>query len=297
MSQTLCRSKTLEKRYNPKFEVNMMVSPRQKKRPIFNNVYIRQSTNKYQPFRDTQYATISLMIDNGATGKSSSQKQLEEQSMQLWQDTPRLRFVITAAIYGASIGIFTIIVNFLVQSDDKYPYLVQHMPLGRTIIFSGSGAAGGLLISALAAFWLHGGGLSLFPDRKRKRLNFRNWVLLGVGYGLIFTVIMGGLILPLTFNMLNFSDGIMNPMELIHTNVDAVLRGPVFAIVLGVRLLFTAVIAGIMFGVGAWLIDIFHSSSNHIAVSYGTWVIALALASAVIGIATIGPEQVLTHLG
>ena len=237
------------------------------------------------------------MISNGAIGDSSSQKQLEDQSIPLWHDTPRLRFVVTTAIYGASIGAFTMIVNYLVQSATAYPYVAQHMPLGRTIIFSGSGAAGGLLISALAAFWLHGEGLSLFPNRKRKRLSFYFWMFLGLGYGLIFTIIMGGLILPLTFNILNFSDGIMNPMELIHTNIDAVLRGPVFALILGVRILFTSLIAGLMFGAGGWLIDFFHSSSDHNTVSYGTWIIALVLALVVIGMATIGPEQALANLG
>ena len=212
-----------------------------------------------------------------------------------WAYGPRLRFAATTAIYGAAMGAFAVIVNFLSQA--QFPFEAQHMTLGRTVIFSLAGALGGLLVTAPFAFWLHGGDLTLFPERTRKPLGFWSWIFLGLGYGLIFPFLMGAYVLPFTFNILDFGGGFISANELVSINIDTVLRGPAFAVVLGTRLLFTALIAGAMFGAGGWVIDRFHSSSDEATARYGTWAMALALAVAVFAVLAIVPESALANLG
>ena len=236
------------------------------------------------------------MSNDEAAGDSSANSGLVwvEPAM-AWAYGPRLRFAATTAVYGAAIGAFAVIVNFLSQT--QFPFEAQHMTLGRTAIFSLAGALGGLLITAPFAFWLHGGDLTLFPERTREPLGFWPWISLGLGYGLIFPFLMGSYVLPFTFNIIDFANGFISANQLISINIDTVLRGPAYAVVLGTRLLFTALIAGAMFGAGGWVIDRFHSSSDEATARYGTWAVALALAVAVFAVLAIVPESALANLG
>ena len=60
---------------------------------------------------------------------------------------------------------------------------------------------------------------------------------------------------------------------------------------------FTWLLAGALFGTGAWVIDMLNASPNLIASKYGTWAVALSLGSAVVAFAVFGPPETLRSLG
>ena len=80
------------------------------------------------------------------------------------------------------------------------------------------------------------------------------WLLVGIAYG-FFTVFLIGASLPFAFafqiNILDFrSIG-----KMLDDIIDAFFRAPLSSFTFGVFALYVGIIAGILYGVGAWIID------------------------------------------
>ena len=148
------------------------------------------------------------------------------------------------------------------------------------------------------------------------------WLFIGLTYG-IFTVFLIGASLPFVFafqiNILDFrSIG-----KLIDDLIDAIFRMPLSAFTFGVFALYIGFIAGIIYSVGAWIIDMLNrmnyahayadpwveiigdmlpftrkwaSASAPWLSVVGPWAIALLVGGAVLLYATIGPIEFLARL-
>ena len=145
------------------------------------------------------------------------------------------------------------------------------------------------------------------------------WLFVGMTYG-IFTVFLIGASLPFVFafqiNILDFrSIG-----KLIDDIIDAFFRAPLSSFTFGVFALYIGFIAGIFYGVGAWIIDMFNRMNYLHAYSdpwieaigdklpitrrwataaapwlsvVGPWIVALVVGGGVLYFASTGPVEYL----
>ena len=123
------------------------------------------------------------------------------------------------------------------------------------------------------------------------------WVGIGVVYSFVLSLILGGLFLPLTFLFTEFTRGVISVPILLSEALDTTMRWPFLSVVVGIQLLFTAMAAGVLFGLGAWVIDWFNSSADSVSAKYGTWVVAMALCGLVVALLAVVPESTLARLG
>ena len=145
------------------------------------------------------------------------------------------------------------------------------------------------------------------------------WLFVGISYG-IFTVFLIGASLPFTFAFqINFLD-FRSIGKLIDDIIDAFFRAPLSAFTFGVFALYIGFIAGILYSVGAWIIDMLNrmnypnayadpwvealgdmlpftrkwaSASAPWLSVVGPWAIALAVGGAILLYAATGPIEFL----
>ena len=211
-------------------------------------------------------------------------------------DWERLRFAACVSIYGAAIGAAAILVNLL--SHTEALEIPQHLPLGRSLLLGITGALAGVAITLPVAYWIYGGVRVFARKKEREARGIRTWVVLGIGFGFVYSLVMGAYFLSTSADLMRFSDGELTLSELGIRYLDVTAgRWVVLAHVLGMRLLFTGFVAGLLFGPGAWAINRFSTSADPSTARYGSWVIALALAGMVITVAAFAPETTLARFG
>ena len=236
----------------------------------------------------------NLIVDMSTTlGKNLSVKQ-ELQGIDY--DLERIRFAAGITIYGASIGACAILINFL--SRVQFPGVPEHLGLGASIFFGSAGAFAGSVIIAPIAYWLYG-GLPTFkftPVPKRGPRSIVAWGQLGVGYGLLLPILLG-VILPLWFRFFAFYEGGINMPTLISSLIDLTIGSIYLAPIFGLEYFFTSIVAGVLFAVGALIIDIFNSSQDRATAQYGSWIIMIGLCALLIALLIIVPETKLAKIG
>jgi hypothetical protein len=65
----------------------------------------------------------------------------------------------------------------------------------------------------------------------------------------------------------------------------------------GALAIYTWLLAGALFGTGAWIIDKLNASPNPIASKYGAWAFAISMGMIVAAIAAFGPPEILRNFG
>ena len=154
----------------------------------------------------------------------------------------------------------------------------------------GGGAATGIIVGALVAAAVHFEG-------HRWPLGIVAWLLFGLGFGMAFALLEGGLSSPISTLILEFYRGVLNPVEVSKGLSDAAIAWPVRAIVGGAAIMFSSAVAGVLFGAGAWLIDRFHTSAHQPTARYGSWVISILLGLAVLSFAIMASPEFLARFG
>ncbi len=202
-------------------------------------------------------------------------------------DWPRIRFTACVTSYAGALGAAAVLVSFLVKTDIiiREP---EHMTLIPSVFLSSAGGLGGVLIAWPLARWLSEGS-----DRPH---NLLIWWLLGVGFGIILPFLTGAL-LPLSAVFMELALGTIGAGELLSETLNAVFRTPIYMVTHGAYALLTSLLAGGLFGTGAWIIDRFNAASNPSVSRYGPWAVALVLGFAVVAIAAFGPPETLERLG
>ena len=113
------------------------------------------------------------------------------------------------------------------------------------------------------AYWIYGSVRVFARKKEREARSIQFWIVLGITYGLVYSLVMGAYFLPTASDLMRFGDGELTLSELgiKYLNVTAG-RWVVLAHVLGMRLLFTGIVAGLIFGPGAWAINRFSTSAE-----------------------------------
>ena len=185
------------------------------------------------------------------------------------RDTRRVRFAASIAVYGGAIGAAAILVNFLSQVDVYQA--PERLALGPSAMFAISGFLAGGMITWPTAFWIYG-GLGFFYPKLRESRSLLVWGLLGFCYGVLFPLVMGALFLPVTLVFVDFANGLVSVPGLLTRFIDlATGLWAAVAFTFGFRLFFTGLMAGGLFGVGAWIIDNFNTSADPMTAKYGAW--------------------------
>lgn len=211
-------------------------------------------------------------------------------------DRARIRFALTVTIYGATVGAMALLVNLLSQA--QFEHVAAHMPWPKTALFGVAGAIGGVVTAGPFAYWLYGRAPSFRKEDDRSARSLLIWVILGFMFGFVYPLVMGGFFLPMAFGLLDFFTGATSVPNLLVDTFDLLTgQWPGLAIILGFRLFFTGLYAGLVFGVGAWVIDRFNASADSTTATYGPWAMSVALSAGLMALVLLGPESTLSKLG
>ncbi len=210
-------------------------------------------------------------------------------------DWPRLRFASCVAIFGGAVGVVTVLVHFLALI--QYPNIIQHLTIWDSLLFGTGGALGGILITAPTAYLLFGERPEFASLKDRPPRGIRAWAALGILYGLTYPLIMGGVFIPLSFNIIDFNTGHLSVPQLLFKSLEGGIFAPSIALVLGIRLLYTGLYSALLFAPGGWALDRFNASRDPISRKYGTWAVAVLFSALVIAIVVYAPPIFLANFG
>ena len=211
-------------------------------------------------------------------------------------DWERIRFAGCMAVYGATIGGCAILVNFL--SRAQFPDVPEHMSLGTSLFFASAGGLAGAVMTAPLAYWLYGGlpTFAFTPHPKRGPRSVTAWTLFGFGYGLVLPLVLG-ILLPVWFRFFAFYGGAISMVTLASSLIDLTIGSLYLAPLFGFEYFFTSLVAGVLFAVGALVIDLFNSSKDRATAKYGSLSMTIGLSVLVVILLVVVPETSLARLG
>ena len=194
--------------------------------------------------------------------------------------------VICLAIYGGSLGASALLVNLL--SRTKYPNIPEHMTFAPTLFMSGGAFIACALLGAAMAYWS--------GERDSALHSVIKWLLFGFAFGVVSPVITGAT-LPVSLLLVNLEAGVISLGDFPTQLSGELFRMPGFAFTQGVFGLFTGLIAGALFGVGALLISSLREVGSGQVAKYGPYAVAIALALLFYAVAAFGPAPTLARFG
>lgn len=210
-------------------------------------------------------------------------------TLPFWQDAPRIRITAQLILYGGALGIATLLVSLLARAaQESYPNPAVHMPFTPSLFLSFAGAIIGILLSGLFVVWL--------VRSTEKARNPLFWAAIGLAYGVTLPFFTGMLI-PMSTAFMNLAIGISTLGGFFGEAGDAIFRALSFGFTNGVFGLFTGLLGGFLFAIGAWIIDLTIASSNRYISQYLSSVIAVTLSIGVVLFAAYGPPKFLANLG
>ncbi|MCH2320481.1 MAG: hypothetical protein MK384_02365 [SAR202 cluster bacterium] len=211
------------------------------------------------------------------------------------RDWARWRFAAALALFAGGLGAASIIVNFLTQFEGIGE--LEKITFGQGLLFGFGGALAGMVLAGPFGFWVYG-ARATFTNRRREPRKIWVWLIIGGAFTLFYALIMGGFFLPTSQYFYLFFSSIYSVPNLVAKIFD--LFTGVFvslAVLNSFKLLYTAAVAGVLFGPGAWLIDRFNTSSHPPTSRYGPFVTASVIGLIVIGLATLAPPDLVARLG
>ena len=204
-------------------------------------------------------------------------------------DQPRARLTISIGLYGGALGAGALLVSLLSQmAPEVYPDAPRHPGLVPSLILSSGGFLVGALLAALAAY--------MAARDRHEPLKLLVWMAVGLGFGIMLPVFTGAII-PFTMVFINLYEGTIEAGDVLIRLVDSVFLAPWATLFQAVFGLFSSMLAGLVFGLGAWLVNVANAASKSWIARYGTYGLAAALSIAVIGFVTFGSPTFLAKLG
>ena len=198
----------------------------------------------------------------------------------------RLRLAISLTLYAGALGAAVVLISLLTRTK---PWVEpEHLSFAPSVFLSLGGALAGILIVWPLAYW--------FGDGAGAPRGLLAWLAVGFGFGVLLPLLTGAF-LPLSIVFVDLSLGVISAGQLFSSALDALFRAPLSLAVHGALGIFTGLLAGALFGTGAWVVDMVNASSNPVASRYGPWAIALLLGSIAVVIAVFGPADTLAKLG
>jgi TRAP-type C4-dicarboxylate transport system permease small subunit len=117
-----------------------------------------------------------------------------------------------------------------------------------------------------------------------------------VVFGLLLPFVTGAL-LPASHVFLGLSLGVIQSGELISGLLSSIFRMPVEIIVHVAQGILTGMLIGVVFGVGAWILDRINWSRSTVVADIGSWTVAIVLGTGAVLLALFGSPDTLARLG
>ena len=194
--------------------------------------------------------------------------------------------VICLALYGGSLGASALLVNLL--SRTKYPNIPEHMAVAPTALMSGGAFVACAILGGAMAYWS--------GERDSALHSVIKWLLFGFGFGIVSPLITGAT-LPISLVLVNLESGVISLGETPAQISGELFRIPSFSFSHGVFGLFTGMLAGALFGVGALFISSLRELADGPVAKYGPYALAILLSIIFYAIATLGPAPTLARFG
>ena len=203
----------------------------------------------------------------------------------------RAGYSASLGLLGAAVGAAIILINFL----SRIPVYVEpeHVRETPLMLAAAAGAVGGMCIAMAVGYVVHGD--SIFASTRRQALDAWWWLLLGFCFGIAHPLLAGGLCLPVADLAYAAYLGIVSPLQFLNASIDLLLLAPWRAVTSGTSFIFTGIVAGLIFGVCAVLVD--RASVSRSRPTAMAWIASTALSAMVVGVAAFGPPALLARIG
>lgn len=198
----------------------------------------------------------------------------------------RIRLTASVALYAAALGAAAILISIIARTgrfDDA-----EHLALVPGLFSAITGVIAATIITPLAIYHLR--------HNADESGSIFLWLALGLGFGVASSFVAGGLF-PLNVVFITFAEDDIKFGELPSFVVEGAFQGIRSFFIDGALAIYTWLLAGALFGTGAWIIDKLNASRNPVASKYGTWVVTLFLGLTIVAIAVLGPPETLRKFG
>ncbi|MBM3932941.1 MAG: hypothetical protein FJ319_01340 [SAR202 cluster bacterium] len=230
-----------------------------------------------------------------ATVSKPKAKAVPAQRTEAGMDWPRLRFALAMGVFAAALGAVTLLINFLTQAE--FFQVPERLPLSHTLLFGVCGALPGFLMVAPAAYLMYG-VKPVFRKGKREPRSLIAWITLGFTYAFFYSLLAGGVFLPIGQYMVLFLSSLYGVPNLVVKFIDlATADWYTLGILNSFKIVYTCLVAGAFFGPGAWVIDKFNTSADKKTAEYGTWAVVAVFSIIPLLLFAFSSESLLSKLG
>ena len=164
----------------------------------------------------------------------------------------------------------------------------EHLPLGQAVFLGGAGLVSGCIVAALVAYF------------KTNKADHTGNILIWVGLGFVFAIavpLIIGTLSPFALLLLDLTEGRLSLGEALQASINLMFRALFNAVIGGTPALFTGFMAGAIFAVSAWIIDLAHRSSYPAVSVYVSPSLAAVLSVLIVWVSQFGPPETLAKLG
>lgn len=213
------------------------------------------------------------------------------------EDTwPRWRFAASLGLYGAALGAAIVVTNVVGQTS-KFAVDADTLPFDDTIYFMVVGGLSGLVVAGLVGYLINRSSRAFATSTPRHAWGILPWAALGAVYWIAFSLLVGGITLPQSNVILAYANGAVSFIDFVGFTLDTIFGVPFRMVAEGGRFMYTAILAGLAFILGGWLIDRFAASTHEPTARYGTSLIAVLLSATVVAGVLFLPPTLLWHIG
>ena len=204
-----------------------------------------------------------------------------------WRPSARdLRLIISVTLLGGAMGVAVRLVSILAATK---PWLdPEHLPPGQAAFLGGAGLVSGCIVAALVAYF------------KTNKADHTGNILIWVGLGFVFAIavpLIIGTLSPFALLLFDLTEGRLSFGEALQASINLVFRALFNAVIGGTPALFTGFMAGAVFAVSAWIIDLAHRSSYSAVSVYVSPSLAAVLSVLIVWVSQFGPPDTLAKLG
>ena len=198
----------------------------------------------------------------------------------------RIRLTACVALYGGALGSAAILISIIARTG---PFdEAEHLALVPGLISAITGVLATTLITPLAIYHAR--------ENADESGSLLLWLALGLGFGLASSFVTGALF-PLNVVFITFVEDNIKFGELPPLVVEGAFQGIRSFFIDGSLAIYTWLLAGALFGIGAWIIGKLNASPNPVASKYGTWAFAMSAGLIVAAFAGFGPPETLRTFG
>ena len=204
-----------------------------------------------------------------------------------WRPTARdLRLIASVTLLGCALGVCVRLVSLLAATKPwEEP---EHLQFPLAVFLGGAGLVSGFIVAVPLAYF------------KTNKADHTGNILIWVGLGFVFAIatpLIIGVLSPFALVLFDLTGGRLSFGDAVQATINLMFRALVNAVIGGTPALFTGFMAGAIFGVSAWIIDLAHRSSYTAVSLYVSPSVAVVLSVLIVWVSQFGPPETLAKLG